>query len=150
MIERGNPERKLDRWKDILYFRYIVTNYKILTYYTAVMSFKKGKKNACKLMVWHLFPDKKVTNSQTNFNGYKHFVLYLVNIYGLIFLLRQNAVAFTLWPFFVWAFIVLHKLGVKGIIPRLWIIRERESQRAAQGESVYILQIHPAAEITDL
>lgn len=67
MIERGNPERKLDRWKDILYFRYIVTNYKILTYYTAVMSFKKGKKNACKLMVWHLFPDKKVTNSQTNF-----------------------------------------------------------------------------------
>lgn len=67
MIERGNPERKLDRWKDILYFQYIVTNYKILTYYTAVMSFKKGKKNTCKLMVWYLFPDKKVTNSQTNF-----------------------------------------------------------------------------------
>lgn len=41
MIERGNPERKLDRRKDILYFQYIVTNYKILTYYTAVMSFKK-------------------------------------------------------------------------------------------------------------
>lgn len=23
MIERGNPKRKLDRWKDILYFQYI-------------------------------------------------------------------------------------------------------------------------------
>lgn len=44
----------------------------------------------------------------------------------------------------------MHKLGVKGIIPGSWIIRERESQRAAQGESVYILQIHPAAEITEL
>lgn len=66
MIERGNPERKLDRWKDILYFQYIVTNYKILTYHTCYV-FQKGKKNTCKLMVWYLFPDKKVTNSQTNF-----------------------------------------------------------------------------------
>lgn len=41
MIERGNPKRKLDRWKDILYFKYIVTKY---LHISPVLSLKKGRK----------------------------------------------------------------------------------------------------------